>query len=107
MKIYISADMEGITGVCHWDEVDHDKPSYSYFQEQMSREVAAACEGAILAGANEIFVKDAHYSARNIIPSYLPKNVKIIRGWSGHPSSMVQELNSKFDALLMVGYHSK
>ena len=57
MKIYISADMEGITGVCHWDEVDHDKSSYSYFQEQMSREVAAACEGAILAGANEIFVK--------------------------------------------------
>ena len=107
MKIYISVDMEGITGVSHWDEVDHNKPSYSYFQEQMSKEVAAACEGAFLAGAKEIFVKDAHYSARNIIPSFLPKNVKIIRGWSGHPSSMVQELNSKFDALLMVGYHSK
>jgi len=107
MKVYISADMEGITGVAHWDEVDHNKPPYSYFQEQMSKEVAAACEGANLAGAKEIFVKDAHYSARNIIPSFLPKNVKIIRGWSGHPSSMVQELNSKFDALLMVGYHSK
>ena len=34
MKIYISADMEGITGVTHWDEVDHNKPPYSYFQEQ-------------------------------------------------------------------------
>ena len=22
MKIYISADMEGVTGVTHWDEVD-------------------------------------------------------------------------------------
>ena len=85
MKIYISADMEGITGVTHWDEVDHNKPPYSYFQEQMSKEVAAACEGANSAGAKEIFVKDAHYSARNIIPSFLPKNVKIIRGWSGHP----------------------
>ena len=41
----------------------------------MSKEVAAACEGANLAGAKEIFVKDAHYSARNIIPSFLPKNV--------------------------------
>ena len=107
MKVYISADMEGITGVTHWDEVNHDKPQYPYFQKQMSKEVAAACEGAILSGAKEIYVKDAHYSARNILPSYLPKNVKIIRGWSGHPFSMVQELNSSFDALMMIGYHSK
>ena len=62
MKVYISADMEGVTGVAHWDEVDHNKPQYSYFQKQMSKEVAAACEGAILAGAKEIYVKDAHYS---------------------------------------------
>ena len=107
MKVYISADMEGVTGVAHWDEVDHNKPEYSYFQKQMSKEVAAACEGAILAGAKEIYVKDAHYSARNILPSYLPKKTKLIRGWSGHPYSMVQELNSRFDALIMIGYHSK
>ena len=107
MKVYISADMEGVTGVSHWDEVDHNKPQYAYFQEQMSKEVAAACEGATLSGAKEIYVKDAHYSARNIIPSYLPENVKIIRGWSGHPYSMVQGLNNKFDALMMVGYHSR
>ena len=107
MKVYISADMEGVTGVSHWDEVDHAKPQYSYFQKQMSKEVAAACEGAIAAGAKHIYVKDAHFSARNILPSYLPENVKIIRGWSGHPFSMVQELNSSFDALMMIGYHSK
>ena len=39
MKVYISADMEGITGVAHWDEVDHNKPPYSYFQEQMSKDI--------------------------------------------------------------------
>ena len=38
MKVYISADMEGVTGVSHWDEVDHAKPQYSYFQKQMSKE---------------------------------------------------------------------
>ena len=107
MKVYISADMEGVTGVSHWDEVDHAKPQYSYFQKQMSKEVAAACEGANAAGAERIYVKDAHYSARNIIPAYLPENVKIIRGWSGHPYSMVQGLNNDFDALMMVGYHSR
>ena len=107
MKIYISADMEGITGVTHWDEVDHDKSSYGQFQKQMSLEVAAACEGALEAGAKEIWVKDAHYSGRNILAEILPKGVKLIRGWSGHPYSMVQELDDSFDALMMVGYHSR
>ena len=105
MKVYISADMEGITGVTNWEEVDHNKSAYSQFQKQMSLEVAAACEGAIRAGAKEIFVKDAHYSGRNILPSYLPKRVKIIRGWSGHPYSMFQEIDSSFDAIMLVGYH--
>ncbi|MED5219399.1 MAG: M55 family metallopeptidase [Candidatus Neomarinimicrobiota bacterium] len=107
MKIYISADMEGITGVTHWDEVDHNKSSYGQFQKQMSLEVAAACVGALEAGAKEIWVKDAHYSGRNILAEILPKGVKLIRGWSGHPYSMVQELDDSFDALMMVGYHSR
>ena len=107
MKVYISADMEGITGVTHWDEVDHNKPAvYTQFQERMTKEVAAVCEGATQAGAEEIWVKDAHYSGRNILSEQLPNNVKLIRGWSGHPYSMVQELDSTFDALMMVGYHS-
>ena len=107
MKVYISADMEGITGVTHWDEVDHNKPAvYTQLQKRMTKEVAAACEGATQAGAEEIWVKDAHYSGRNILSEQLPNNVKLIRGWSGHPYSMVQELDSTFDALMMVGYHS-
>ena len=107
MKVYISADMEGVTGVTNWEEVDHNKPAYTQFQKQMSLEVAAACEGAISAGAKEVLVKDAHYSGRNILPEYLPKRAKIIRGWSGHPYSMLQEINSGFDALMVLGYHSR
>ena len=107
MKVYISADMEGITGVNHWDEVEHNKPTvYNQFQQRMTKEVLAACNGSIKAGAKEIWVKDAHYSGRNILAEQLPKEVKLIRGWSGHPYSMVQELDRSFDALIMIGYHS-
>ncbi len=107
MKVYISADMEGITGVNHWDEVEHKKPTfYHQFQDRMTKEVLAACEGALDVGVKEIWVKDAHYSGRNILFEQLPKEVKLIRGWSGHPYSMVQELDSTFNALLMIGYHS-
>jgi len=99
--------MEGVTGVTHWDEVDNHKPAiYHQFQDRMTKEVVSACNGALEAGAKEIWVKDAHFSGRNILSDQLPKSVKLIRGWSGHPYSMVQELDSSFDALLMIGYHS-
>ena len=107
MKIYISADIEGVTGVTHWDETDLGKADSSIFREQMTAEVVAACEGALQAGATEIWVKDAHDSARNIIASKLPREAKLIRGWSGHPFLMVQELNDTFDGLLLIGYHSR
>jgi D-amino peptidase len=107
MKIYISADIEGITGVTHWDETDLGKGEYTSFREQMTAEVTAACEGALEAGATEIWVKDAHDLARNLIAATLPKEVKLIRGWSGHPFSMVQELDASFRAAILIGYHSR
>jgi len=54
MKIYISADIEGITGIVNWDETDKSKSNYQKFSIQMTEEVKAACEGAMNAGAEEI-----------------------------------------------------
>ncbi len=107
MKVYITADIEGVTGAAHWDETDKKNPDYGEFREQMTAEVAAACEGALSAGATEIWVKDAHWTGRNIIPSKLPREVRLVREWSGHPFSMMQELDETFQAVLMIGYHSR
>ena len=73
-KIFISADIEGTSGIAHWNETERTIPhDYDYFAGQMTREVAAACEGAREAGAEEVLVKDAHDSARNLIPAELPE----------------------------------
>jgi D-amino peptidase len=106
MKVYISVDIEGIAGITHWDEAEHDHKAYPQFQERMTGEAVAACEGAIAAGATEIWLKDAHYSGRNILAERLPECVRLIRGWSGHPLGMVQELDSSFDAAAFIGYHA-
>ena len=106
MKIYISADIEGVTGIVHWNETEKLKSDWQEFCKQMTQEVKAACEGAISTGAEEIWIKDAHDTGRNIIASDLPQKVKLIRGWSEHPLLMVQELDTSFDALIMIGYHS-
>jgi D-amino peptidase len=107
MKIYISADLEGVTGVTHFNEVDKKHADYNHYREQMTAEVSAACEGALAAGATEIYVKDAHASGRNLIHTKLPQSVRLIRGWSEHPFSMVEGLDESFDGVLMVGYHSR
>lgn len=107
MKVYISADIEGTTGVTHGDETELGKGEYEPAREQMTAEVVAACEGALQAGATEIWIKDAHDSARNIIASRLPREARLIRGWSGHPFMMLQELDSTFQSLILVGYHSR
>jgi D-amino peptidase len=54
MKIYISADIEGIAGISHWDEATRWKPDYPPFNEELMNEIKAACEGANQAGAKEI-----------------------------------------------------
>ncbi|THB80657.1 MAG: amino acid amidase [Desulfobacteraceae bacterium] len=106
MKIFISADIEGITGTTHWDEVTRTHPDYPEFQEQITREVASACKAALDAGATDILVRDAHSTARNIRAADLPEPARLVRGWSRHPYMMMQELDSSFDAVLMIGYHS-
>ena len=107
MKLYISADIEGIAGITHWDEASKDKPEYHEFREYMTREVVAACEGALNANVTDILIKDAHGSGRNIIASQLPECARLIRGWSGHPFNMLQQIDQTFNATIMTGYHSK
>ncbi|MGD8396533.1 MAG: M55 family metallopeptidase [Candidatus Eiseniibacteriota bacterium] len=107
MKIFVSADIEGVTGIAHWDEATESKPDYAPFREQMTAEVRAACEAAVAAGATEILVKDAHGTGRNIVAAALPECARLSRGWSGHPFCMMDELDASYDAVLMVGYHAR
>jgi len=107
MKIYISADIEGITGVTHWDETDKEKADYANFREQMTSEVSAACNAAFEAGAKEVWVRDAHDSARNLIGARLPKAAFLVRGWGSNPLMMMENINDSFDAVMFIGYHSR
>jgi D-amino peptidase len=107
MRIFVSADIEGVAGISSWEEAGTDQTEYAYFKEQMTREVVAACEGAVAAGASEILVKDAHGTGRNLVPTNFPECVRFSRGWSGHPFSMMDEIDRSYDAALMIGYHSR
>ena len=106
MKVFLSADIEGTTGITLWDETENGHARYPYFQRQMTREAAAACQGALDAGCDEILVKDAHDSACNLIPAMLPENIRIFRGWGAEIMSMMAGLEKDCDGVMFTGYHS-
>ena len=109
MKLYISADIEGTTGIARWDETENGHSRYPYFAEQMTREVAAAINGALQVSRDfELLVKDAHDSACNLIPSKLPasENLRIFRGWGSDAMSMMGGLERGYDGVFFIGYHS-
>lgn len=108
LKVFISVDMEGITGVANWEEVNRDGKDYDYFRKIMTREANAAVEGALEAGATEILVRDSHWTARNILPEMLNKNAKLLRDWLGGGfKDMMEGIDETFDAAIFIGYHAK
>ena len=101
MKIFISADIEGVTTTTSWSDENN-----ALHTNQMTEEVLACVRGAKKAGATEIYVKDAHGNGVNIDPSRMPSGVCLLRNWSGHPYMMVEGVDKTFDAAMFVGYHS-
>lgn len=105
MKIFISADIEGVTGVVHDDQTFGTSSDYMQARKWMTGDVNAAIEGALRAGATELYVKDAHGNGRNILLEELKKGIQLIAGWDVM-MNMVQGLDESFDALILIGYHS-
>ncbi|MEU0201216.1 MULTISPECIES: M55 family metallopeptidase [unclassified Streptomyces] len=106
MRIYISADMEGITGLVDAEDVQPGGRDYERGRLMMAEDVNAAVRGAVAAGASDITVNDAHGPMRNILPESLHPAARLIRGKPKH-MGMLEGLTSEHDAVICVGYHSR
>jgi D-amino peptidase len=106
LKVYISADMEGIWGVVHGDQTSPESSEYGPARKWMTDDVNAVIAGLFEAGATEVVVNDAHGSQRNIIPDALDPRAFLISG-SPKPLSMMQGIDGTFQACLFIGYHAK
>jgi D-amino peptidase len=107
LKVFISVDMEGVTGVVNSDDASRNGKDYDYFRQTMTREANAAIEGALAAGATEIIVRDSHGTALNLLPEMLHRSAKLIRDWSGGPMFMMEGIDASYDAAIYVGYHAR
>ena len=105
LKVYISADMEGIAGVVSEQQLSPAGFEYARFREFQTAEVLAAIAGAREAGATEIVVSDSHGNGQNLLIERLPADVTVIRSWP-RPLMMMQGIDSTFHAAVFIGYHT-
>ena len=103
MKVYISVDMEGVTGVA---SALHMKDSgYNRMVKIMTQEVNAAIKGAFAGGATEVLVNDAHGSMTNVLIEELDERAELISGSNKHLCQL-EGLDSSYDAVFFLGYHA-
>ena len=105
MKVFISVDMEGITGITDWQQVSRNQPEYQTGRSRMVGDCNAAIQGALDAGATEIVVNDAHDRMMNLVLDDLNPEARLISGIP-KPLSMMQGVEGT-DAAIFVGYHAR
>ena len=107
MKVIISVDMEGISGIVDGSETGRDNAEYQKGRTLMVADVNAAIEGILEVDKNtEIYVSDAHGGMRNILPEELNEAAVLVRG-TPKPLTQISGIDGSFDAAMFVGYHSK
>jgi D-amino peptidase len=105
VKVFISVDMEGVTGVTDPEDVLPTGQDYARGRVFMTGDANAAILGAFDAGADEVLVNDSHWTQRNLLLEQLDPRARVIKGFH-KAMCMVQGCDETFDAAVFVGYHS-
>jgi D-amino peptidase len=105
LRIYISADGEGISGIVSAREMHQSGSDFYRFRQRMTQDVNAAIQGAFEGGATEVLVNDSHWSALNLIYEELDERAEVILG--GNKRLCMMEQVEHFDGVFFIGYHAK
>jgi len=106
VKLFISADMEGVAGIVHPDQTDNKHKEYDRSRKLMTDEVNAAIAGALAGGATDVLVNDSHGGMSNILLEHLHERAHLISG-SPKPLSMMQGVDEGADVAFFLGYHAQ
>ena len=105
-KVFISADMEGISGISGSDQLSATGAEYNRSRKMMADDVNAAIRGARAGGATTIVVNDSHGTMRNLRLEELESGARLI-SHSFKRSGMMEGLDDSYDAVIFIGYHAK
>ena len=108
MNVYISVDIEGISGVVHADMMMPGQPEYERGRALMIGDANAAIEGAVRAGATRIVVADGHGPMRNLKIEDLHPAAELVTGTAdARDWCQLEGADAdSFAAALFIGYHA-
>ena len=104
MKLFLSTDFEGVSGIVAWEQIIEGNAEYEQGRRLLTNEVNAVIIGALEGGAEEFVVNDSHHYMRNLHPQELSGKATLITG-KHKPMYMMEGLDSSFDGICFVGYH--
>jgi D-amino peptidase len=109
MRVYISVDMEGISGVTRWQDVITSGQDYQRARSWMTQDVNAAIAGARLAGATDFVVEENHGVEMlcNLLLDEIDLEAEVVRGIPRRGTTTAAALDDSFDAMFLVGHHPK
>ena len=107
MKVYIAADMEGVSGVVHPEHTGWSGKRHHEARKWMTEDINAAVAAAIKAGATEVLVSDGHSNARNVLLDLLHPEATLMWGRQNRRLGQMEGLDESFDAVLMIGFHAR
>lgn len=110
MKVYISADIEGVTGLVSWSQCgrpDGAHFDFDFARRMMAHDVNHAIRGARFAGATQFVVKDSHGNSKNLLGDLLEPEVQLVSGHGSGTHGMMQGIDDTFACAMLVGYHAR
>mgnify|MGYP001817019288 CR=1 FL=1 len=111
MRVFISVDMEGATGVCHREHLLPGGDDYQKARGWLVGDVNAAVRGAFDAGASDVLVADGHGTMRNILLDDLDPRARLLTGPAQPGNRPLAQLGAlgpdTFDVAMLIGHHSR
>lgn len=109
MKVFISVDMEGISGLVRWADVVTTGIDYQLNRSLMTADANAAIEGAFEAGATEVIVEENHgiEDLCNLLMDEIDPRAQVIRGAGRPGATTMAGLDASIGVVLLVGHHAR
>ena len=108
MKVFVSVDMEGVSGLVRWMDVASQGIDFSRNRSLMTADANAAIEGALAGGATEVIVEENHgvEDLCVLVMDEIDPRCQVIRGAGRPGATTMAGLTDDVGVVLLVGHHA-
>ena len=109
MRVFISVDMEGVSGLVRWADVVVRGIDFERNRRFMTLDANAAIEGAFEAGATDVVVEENHGVEElcDLVLDQIDPRCTVVRGAGRPTATTMAALDASVGVVLLVGHHAR